>query len=107
MNTPKIWTKENIKKIKKLHKKGLTSREIANQLNITRNSALGILYREKIKAGHIPNGKTHTHPNESMIGYFTKIGKSDCMMCKKKFDIYSKFDRFCNSCKNTSMYRCA
>ena len=103
----KIWTTENLNKAKKLIKQGLTAREIGSKLGVSKNSVLGMLYRDKVKRGYVPNGKPHTIPNDSMIGYFTKIGERNCMMCNKKFDIYSKFDRFCVGCKRTSMYRSA
>ncbi len=41
------------------------------------------------------------HVNRNLI----KIGSKDCNLCKKDFDIYSKFDRFCLSCKLTEIYR--
>ena len=35
-----------------------------------------------------------------------KIGKRNCNLCNKRFDISSKFDRFCLSCKHRSeIYR--
>lgn len=38
-------------------------------------------------------------------GYFKKIGTSNCNLCKEKFIIYSRFDRFCGSCKSTDFFR--
>jgi len=105
MGTPKIWTKENIKKIKKLKKSGLSYTEIGKKLGKTKNSVLGIIAREKIKTGHVPNTRQLSSVNEGMNVYFKKLGKRDCMMCQKKFDTYSRFDRFCETCKKSSIFR--
>jgi len=32
------------------------------------------------------------------------IGRGTCYLCQKQFDIQSKFDRFCMTCKKTGMY---
>ena len=44
--------------------------------------------------------------NRGVNVYYKKLGKRDCMMCNKKFNTYSRFDRFCDTCKKTDMYRC-
>ena len=46
------------------------------------------------------------HNNSSLVYRgLKKIGKRDCNLCKKKFDTYSIFDRFCLVCKHTEIYR--
>ena len=108
MIAKKIWTIENLNKAKKLIKQGLTSREIGSKLGVSKNSVLGMLYRDKIKRWYIPNGKSQVVKNDSLNkNYFTKTGERNCMMCNNNFDMYSRFDRFCDRCKRTSMYRSA
>ena len=45
------------------------------------------------------NNANHTYRN------LKKIGKRNCNLCKKEFDIYSKFDRFCMICKHGELYK--
>jgi hypothetical protein len=104
----KIWTIENLNKAKKLIKQGLTARQIGSKLGVSKNSVLGMLYRDKVKRGHVPNGKSQVVKNDNIHkSYFTKKGERNCMMCNNNFDMYSRFDRFCDRCKRTSMYRSA
>ena len=104
----KIWTIKNLNKAKKLIKQGLTARQIGSKLGVSKNSVLGMLYRDKVKRGHVPNGKSQVVKNDNMNkSYFTKTGERNCMMCNENFDMYSKFDRFCDRCKRTNMYRSA
>ena len=108
MIAKKVWTIENLNKAKKLIKQGMTAREIGSKLDASRNSVLGMLYRDKIKRGYIPNNKSPVIKNDNINkSYFTKTGERNCMMCKENFDMYSRFDRFCDRCKKTSMYRSA
>lgn len=108
MIAKKIWTTENLNKAKKLIKQGLTARQIGSKLGVSKNSVLGMLYRDKVKRGHVPNGKSQVVKNDNMNkSYFTKTGERNCMMCNENFDMYSKFDRFCDRCKRTNMYRSA
>ena len=108
MIAKKIWTIENLNKAKKLIKQGLTARQIGSKLGVSKNSVLGMLYRDKVKRGHVPNGKSQVVKNDNINkSYFTKKGERNCMMCNNNFDMYSRFDRFCDRCKRTSMYRSA
>jgi len=107
MPPPKIWTKENLNKAKELKKQGLTARQIGSKLGVSKNSVLGMMYRDKVEGGYIPNGKPQTVTSDNMNKYFRKVGERECMMCKENFSMYSKFDRFCDRCKRTSMYRSA
>ena len=110
MIAKKIWTIENLNKAKKLIKQGLTARQIGSKLGVSKNSVLGMLYRDKVKRGHVPNGKSQVVKNDN-IHKITKIdivcNNANCMMCNNNFDMYSRFDRFCDRCKRTSMYRSA
>ena len=48
-----------------------------------------MLYRDKIKRGYIPNGKSQVVKNDSLNkNYFTKTGERNCMMCNNNFDMY-------------------
>ena len=38
-------------------------------------------------------------------GYFKKLGKRNCNICKEEFTMYGPYDRFCGSCKSTDFYR--
>ena len=108
MIAKKVWTIENLNKAKKLIKQGFTSRQIGSKLGVSKNSVLGMLYRDKVKRGYIPNNKSPVIKNDNINkSYFTKTGERNCMMCKENFDMYSRFDRFCDRCKKTSMYRSA
>ena len=51
--------------------------------------------------------KGFKHNNSNLIcRSLKKIGKRNCNLCKKEFDISSKFDRFCLACKHSSeIYR--
>tara|TARA_R110000765_G_scaffold272841_1_gene371495 strand:+ start:723 stop:1049 length:327 start_codon:yes stop_codon:yes gene_type:complete len=104
----KIWTKENLNRANELKNDGLTARQIGDRLGVSKNSVLGMLYRDKVKRGYIPNGKSQVVKNDNIHkSYFKKIGERNCMMCNENFDMYSRFDRFCDRCKRTSMYRSA
>ena len=45
------WTAELVERMMTLHRKGLTTGEIAREFGVTRNSICGKLHREKIKRG--------------------------------------------------------
>ena len=49
----KIWTDEDIERIERLIKTS-TAREAGRMVNKSKNSVLGILYREKVKKGYVP-----------------------------------------------------
>ena len=103
----KIWTTENLNRAKELSKDGLTARQIGDRLGVSKNSILGMMYRDKVERGHVPQGNLQTVKSDNMNKYFKKTGERDCMMCNENFDMYSKFDRFCDRCKRTNMYRSA
>ena len=62
---------------------------------------MGIIFLMKRK-----NNRSFKYNNSSLVYRgLKKIGKWDCNLCKKKFDTYSKFDRFCLACNHTEIYR--
>jgi len=103
----KIWTTENLNRAKELTKDGLTARQIGDRLGVSKNSILGMMYRDKVERGYVPKGKPQTVTSDNLNKYFTKTGERECMMCNENFSMYSKFDRFCDRCKRTNMYRSA
>ena len=50
---PRLWTDEDIERIERLIKTS-TAREAGRMVNKSKNSVLGILYREKVKKGYVP-----------------------------------------------------
>ena len=101
MSQPFEWTKENYQKALELSKTKMTMTEIGKVLGTKKNAVLGKLHREKKKNGYKKKqtrGPSHNY-------YFKTIGTGTCMLCNKKFEIQSKFDRFCMSCKRTDFYR--
>mgnify|MGYP006121948643 FL=1 len=50
---PKFWTDENIERAKRLWHTH-TAREVGRMFNKSKNSILGVLYRDKVKNGYIP-----------------------------------------------------
>ena len=52
------------------------------------------------------NNRSFKHNNSRHIyRNLKKIGERNCNLCSKKFDTYTKFDRFCLLCKHTEIYR--
>ena len=50
---PRLWTDEDIERIERLIKTS-TAREAGRMVNKSKNSVLGILYRENLKKGYVP-----------------------------------------------------
>ena len=105
--TWKLWSAEKTERALLLRKEGLSMGKIAEQIGTTKNAVMGRLYRLSLKNGHIPNlgVKKELPPLRKNImskfrsSYFKKIGRQWlCNICSKKFDMRSKFDRFCPSC---------
>tara|TARA_Y100000004_G_scaffold51118_1_gene56499 strand:+ start:252 stop:566 length:315 start_codon:yes stop_codon:yes gene_type:complete len=101
MSQPFKWTDANFKKAVALSKTSMTMTEIGKELGTTKNSVLGKLHRQKKKDGYKVKKRTR---GASHNYYFKTIGKGTCNLCQKQFDIQSRFDRFCYSCKKTDMY---
>tara|TARA_R110000744_G_scaffold213992_2_gene332850 strand:- start:800 stop:1006 length:207 start_codon:yes stop_codon:yes gene_type:complete len=49
----KLWTSENIERAKRLMKTH-SATETGRMFDKTKNSILGVLYREKVKNGYVP-----------------------------------------------------
>ena len=49
----KLWTSENIERAERLMKTH-SARETGRMFDKTKNSILGVLYREKVKNGYVP-----------------------------------------------------
>jgi|TARA_R100001463_G_scaffold31190_3_gene70598 hypothetical protein len=57
----KIWTKEEIEEVKELKKKHSAS-QVGILFNVSKNSIIGLLYKEKLKDGYVPS------PDSKYIG---------------------------------------
>ena len=97
----KKWTNENINLVRDLLKNN-SAREVGVMFGKSKNSILGILYREKVAAGYVPPKdspwanirKTYHRKNLS-------LGKIKCYICSTTFIKSGQFDRFCYECKRT------
>ena len=97
----KRWTDENINLVRDLLKNN-SAREVGIMFGKSKNSILGILYREKVAAGYVPPKdspwanirKTYHRKNLS-------LGKIKCYICSTTFIKSGQFDRFCYECKRT------
>ena len=49
----KVWTKEEIEDVKKLKQNHSVS-EVGRMFGVTKNSIIGLLYKEKLKDGYVP-----------------------------------------------------
>ena len=61
-----------------------------------------IIFLSKIMSKQKRDSKYNNH---KVYRDLVKIGVRYCNLCKKKFNTYSKFDRFCLVCKHTEIYR--
>ena len=101
MGAEKKWTNENINLVRDLLKNN-SAREVGIMFGKSKNSILGILYREKVAAGYVPPKdspwanirKTYHRKNLS-------LGKIKCYICSTTFIKSGQFDRFCYECKRT------
>ena len=93
------WTDSNFNIAKDLYKKGIRASIIAKELGTTKNAVLGKMHRHKLSTP-----SPHTF-NKSSNTYFKQYGEANCLICKKKYKTYSKFDRFCSPCKSRDFYK--
>ena len=73
-------------------------------VGMSRYAIIGKLYRHKVKNGYVPKRK-NSYNNASRLGKsFRKeqAGQRNCNVCQKKFNMFSKYDRFCDSCRRTA-----
>ena len=75
---------------------------IAKELGTTKNAVLGKMHRHKLST---PSVYALKNINKSSNTYFKQYGEADCLICKKKYKTYSKFDRFCSPCKSRDFYK--
>ena len=100
MSKPREWTDEKLDKAKVLIKFN-SARETGEILNMTKNSVLGVLHRDKVKNGYVPKRgvkRTSTYYRGK------KTGERPCNICRKMFDMHGKYDRFCNTCRRNLPY---
>jgi hypothetical protein len=96
------WSEEKTKDLKNLMNTGLSARQIADKMDISKNSVVGKIHRLRIKWGMAP---TTTRKNNMMRTYKGPvIGKRKCNLCPKEFNMHSRFDRFCDSCRRRLPY---
>jgi hypothetical protein len=91
--------------------KSKSASETGKILNVTKNSVLGALYREKVKNGYVPpadskytSEKSRGVKSTSFYSRGKKIGKRPCNICNKMFDMHGRFDRFCSTCRRNLPY---
>ncbi len=48
------WTRRNVEDIKKLNQNHSTS-QVGRMFGVTKNSIIGLLYRDKIRNGYVPS----------------------------------------------------
>ena len=96
------WSEEKTKDLENLMSTGLTARQIADKLTMSRNAVIGKIHRLRIKLGTAP--KTTRKNNMARVYKGPVIGKRDCNICLKEFKIHSRFDRFCDSCRRRLPY---
>ena len=101
------WTQENISKMETLKLQGLSASKIARQIGTTKNAVIGILYRAKLKNGHVATRQNNIRDSKFRSSYFPKTGeKRKCNTCLTVFDMRSRFDRFCWKCKRAISGSC-
>ena len=95
-------TKEQVlNKILKLSDESKTATEIGAILGLTKNAVMGRIYRHKTKNGYVPAPTSRY----AFIRKYRKnpagivIGVDKCTVCYKDYESYSKYQRFCNSCR--------
>ena len=96
------WSEEKTKDLENLMSTGLTARQIADKMTISKNSVIGKIHRLRVKWGTA----TKTTRKNNMVRTYKGpvIGKRACNICHKEFKIHSRFDRFCDSCRRRLPY---
>jgi len=61
------WTKERTARLRELHARGLSSREIAHKLDVSRDSVIGKLSRLKIRTGNTRVAKESLHKSRQSL----------------------------------------
>ena len=96
------WKEEDLKLAGELIRNH-TAAEVGKIFNKSKNSVLGVLYREKIKNGYIPPADSKfTKPRmRSRFKSDPALGEMKCYICSNTFTKSGRFDRFCYECKRT------
>jgi len=96
------WKEKDLKLAGELIK-NQTAEEVGKIFNKSKNSVLGVLYREKVKNGYKPS-LTSKHTRPHMRPRFKSdptLGEMKCNICSNTFTKSGRFDRFCYECKRT------
>ena len=96
------WKQEDLKLAGELIRNH-TAAEVGKIFNKSKNSVLGVLYREKVKNGYAPPAdskytKTRTRPRFKSD---PALGEMKCYICSTTFTKSGPYDRFCYECKRT------
>ena len=96
------WKQEDLKLAGELIKNH-TAEEVGKIFSKSKNSVLGVLYREKIKNGYVPPADSKfTKPRmRSRFKSDPTLGEMKCYICSNTFTKSGRFDRFCYECKRT------
>ena len=96
------WREEDLKLAGELIRNH-TAAEVGKIFNKSKNSVLGVLYREKIKNGYKPSlTSKYTKPRmRSRFKSDPTLGEMKCYICSNTFTKSGRFDRFCYECKRT------
>jgi len=96
------WKQEDLKRAGELIKNH-TAVEVGYILNKSKNSVLGVLYREKIKNGYVPSPTSNYTKPRSRPRFKSDptLGEMKCNICSTTFTRSGRFDRFCYECKRT------
>ncbi len=99
---PMEWKQEDLKLAGELIKNH-TAEEVGEIFSKSKNSVLGVLYREKIKNGYVPPADSkYTKPRmRSRFKSDPALGEKKCYICEKTFIKSGRFDVFCHDCKRT------
>jgi|TARA_R110000744_G_scaffold357987_1_gene464946 hypothetical protein len=93
--------KEILNQILELSNQSKTATEIGAVLGLTKNTVMGRIYRHKVKNGYVPD-PTSRYANIRKYRKNPKgisIGISTCTICYKPYESISKYQRFCNPCR--------
>ena len=96
------WKEKDLKLAGELIKNH-TAEEVGKIFSKSKNSVLGVLYREKIKNGYVPPADSkYTKPRmRSRFKSDPALGERKCNICEKTFIKSGRFDVFCYDCKRT------
>jgi len=99
---PMEWKQEDLKLAGELIKNH-TAEEVGEIFSKSKNSVLGVLYREKIKNGYVPPADSkYTKPRmRSRFKSDPALGERKCYICSNTFTKSGRFDVFCHDCKRT------